>query len=341
MNRNKRVLVFGATGYIGRYLCCRLKELGYDFLAIGRSERVAEFFHANGVPFVKFDLNGATPINDVVGGSGNDVVVNLAACLAEHETPVARFFEVNTIGTYRLLEFVKSIGAKKYVMTTSHKVYNDVMVPPGTPISEDVRLKYRGDHTPYIISKVAAENFVEYYNRDFGLEGICLRLTGVHGYGEILGHLNADGHYKKSTFEIFFEKALHGEPIEVWGDQAIKRDHVYIKDVVSAIVAAVEADGARGIFNIASGVGYSQYEEACVLARVFAQTRVSEVRCVPDKPGLTHGYVYDISKARNELHWRPEYADLTAAYEDYKKEWMVKKFRNYHHINPAEAPLSL
>ena len=273
----RRMLVFGATGYVGRYLCCRLKELGHDFLAIGRSSQVAEFFADNGIPFVKFDLNGQTPICDVIEGNSSDVIVNLAACLAEHETPVERFFEVNTIGTYRLLEFARHIGTSKYVMTTSHKVYNDVDVAVGTPIAEDTPLKYRGDHTPYIISKVAAENFVEYYNRDFGMDGICLRLTGVHGYGEILGHLASDGHYKKSTFELFFEKALCGDTIEVWGDQSVKRDHVYIKDVVSAIIAAASADNVRGIFNIASGVGYSQYEEACVLARVFSTGKVSSV----------------------------------------------------------------
>lgn len=339
--KNRRMLVFGATGYVGRYLCCRLKELGYDFCAIGRSEKVAAFFRDNGIPFVRYDMSSDVPIEDVIKGTADDVVINLAACLAEHETPVSRFFDVNTIGTYKLLEFTRKIGSKKYVMTTSHKVYNNVDAPSGTKISEDVKLNYCGDHTPYIISKIAAENFVSYYNHDFGLDGICLRLTGVHGYGEILGHLNADGHYKKSTFEIFFEKALRGEPIEVWGDQNIRRDHIYIKDVVSAIIAAAMADDVRGIYNIATGVGYSQYEEACILAKVFATDKMSSVKCLPEKPGLMRGYVYDISKARKCLGWEPKYHDLMVAYQDYKREWESKKFHNYHYIKPEEAPLSL
>ena len=102
-------------------------------------------------------------------------------------------------------------------------------------ISEDDRISFKGDHSPYIISKIAAENFVEYYNKDFGLQGIILRLTGVHGYGEILGHLNADGSYKKSTCEIFFENIMNGKDIDVWGNQEIRRDHIYIKDVLSQI----------------------------------------------------------------------------------------------------------
>ena len=342
MNVNGRILVFGATGYVGRYLCCAMKDLGYDFLALGRSESVARFFAENGVPFQRLDLSAVERIEDAVPVRGDEIIVNLAACLAEHETPVERFFAVNTIGTYKLLEFARRTGIRKYVMTTSHKVYNDVDVPSGTLISEEQVPRYRGDHTPYIISKIAAENFVEYYNRDFAMDGICLRLTGVHGYGEILGHLDADGHYRKSTFELFFEKALRGDEIEVWGDQSVRRDHVYIKDVVSAILsAAAAAPGVKGIFNIASGVGYSQYEEACVLAKVFAREKISEVRCCPDRPGLTHGYVYDISKARRLLDWAPKFSDLHAAYADYKREWELKKFHHYHRILAEEAPLTI
>lgn len=342
MSARGRVLVFGATGYVGRYLCCRMRDLGMDFLALGRSEKVARFFGEQGVPFCKFDLTGDERPEDVFDVDGTESIVNLAACLAEHETPVGRFFDVNTLGTYKLLEFARRNGIRRYVMTTSHKVYNDVDVPQGTAISEDVVLRYRGDHAPYIISKVAAENFVEYYNRDFDLDGICLRLTGVHGYGEILGHLSRDGHYRKSAFELFFEKALRGDPIEVWGNQDIKRDHIYIKDVISAILAAVTAnEGVHGIFNIATGVGYSQYEEAKVLAHVFSTGVESAVTCRPDRPGLMHGYVYDISKARRFLSWEPEYADLHKAYADYKREWTLKRFHNYHYIVPEEAPLTI
>lgn len=333
--------IFGATGYIGRYLCVHLKELGVPFTAIGRSEKVRPFFEQNGIPLEIFDLSGPVKPEERFPAVPGDAIINLAACLAEHETPVERFFEVNTLGTQRLLEFARVRGVKKVVVTSSHKVYNDVDVPPGTPISEETPPRYRGDHTPYIISKIAAEHFVEYYNKDFGLKGICLRLTGVHGYGEILGHLNPDGSYRKSTFEIFFEKALRGDPIEVWGNQSIRRDHIYVKDVLGAIIAAVRAPDASGIFNIAMGRAYSQYEEACALADVFAGSRRSTVTARPDLPGLVRGYLYDISKARAQLHWKPAFTDLHALYADYKAEWQSKRFHNYHFIRPEDRPATL
>lgn len=333
-----RILVFGATGYIGRYLCCRLKEMGREFVAIGRSNVVADFFKMQDIPLVRYDLENDGEFDHCLNVNSDDAIVNLAACLAEHETPVKRFFDVNTIGTYRLLDLARRNGVRKYVMTTSHKVYNDVDTSDGHMIVETEALKYHGPHTPYIISKVAAENFVTYYSSDFGIRGVCLRLTGVHGYGEILGHLDVDGHYRKSAWDVFFERALIGAPIEIWGDQKIKRDHVYVKDVVSAIIAAVDAEDVSGIFNIATGVGYSQYEEACALAEVFATTQKSKVVCRPELLGLSRGYVYDISKAKEYLNWKPEFTDLVKMYRDYKKEWLLKRFCNYHHIVADEAP---
>ena len=332
------IIVIGATGYVGRYLCTDMVEKGYDVLALGRSKKVQTFFEENGVPFQYFDFNDEKSFDSLP--ENIDAIVDLSACLAELETPVEDFFKVNTLGVYKVLDYAAKHGIKKVVLTSSHKVYNDVSVPQGTPISEDERISFRGDHSPYIISKIAAEYFVEYYNKDFGLEGIVLRLTGVHGYGEILGHLNKDGSYKKSTFEIFFENALAGRDIYVWGDQTIKRDHVYIKDVVRAIEAALAADGAKGIYNIASGKGYSQYEEALALADIFNNGKVSKVHLCPEKPGLTRGYVYDIRKAERELNWKPAYDDLHTLYEDYKKEWITKKYHNYHYINEDEKPLT-
>lgn len=330
------ILIVGATGYVGRYLSIYLKDKGYDVLALGRSAKVQRFFKDNDVPFQYFDMNEVSsyqnlPTNNV------DAVVCLSACLAEHETPVRKFFEVNTLGVYNLLEFCRVNGIKKFILSSTHKVYNDINK---RLISEKDGISFRGDHSPYIISKIAAENFVEYYHKDFGIDGIILRFTGVHGYGEILGHLNADGSYKKSTFEIFFERILEGKKIEVWGDQSIKRDHIYIKDVLTAVESAILATNVNGIFTIASGVGYSQYDEAMALNMVFGEGK-SEIELHPEKQGLTRGYVYDISAAKNALNWTPKYTDMVDMYSDYKIEWESKKYHNYHTIRPDQAPKTL
>lgn len=328
------IAVIGATGYIGRYLCVDMKGKGMDVLALGRSEKVKDFFLKQNIPFQYFDFTEKGAF-DMLKNKNIDAIVDLSACIAEHETPVEEFFKVNTLGVYNILEFARLNNIKKVVVTSSHKVYNDIHK---NVISESDGISFTGDHSPYIISKIAAENFVEYYNKDFDMQGIVFRLTGAHGYGEILGHLNKDGSYVKSTFEKFFEKALVGDDIEVWGDQSIKRDHIYIKDVVYAIEAAVLSKTAKGIYNIASGIGYSQYEEAKILAKVFSTGKVSNVILKEDKPGLIRGYLYSIDKVMKDLDWKPVFADLYDAYMDYKMEWERKVFKNYHFINESDKP---
>lgn len=333
------ILVIGATGYVGRYFCVEMVNQGIEVLALGRNKQVQAFFEENHVPFQYFDLQDPQCF-DMLPTQNVEAIIDLSACLAELETPVERFFEVNTIGVYHVLDYAYKHGIQKVVVTSSHKVYNDIHKPI---ISEEDGISFTGDHSPYIISKIAAENFVEYYNKDFHMNAVALRLTGVHGYGEILGHLNMDHTYKKSTFEIFFEKALKGETIEVWGDQSIRRDHIYIKDVVYALLAAVKSGEQKGICTIASGKGYSQYEEALALAEVFApdEHHRSQVICLPDKPGLTRGYVYDISKAKRMLGWEPKYTDIVELYRDYRKEWIAKKYHNYHYIREDQRPATL
>lgn len=332
------ILIVGATGYVGRYLSIYLKENGYDVLALGRSKKVSEFFKDNGVPFQQFDI---TDKNDYekLPTKNVEAIINLAGVIAEHETPVDKFFEVNTLGAYNILEFARVNGIKKVIMSSSHKVYNDLEK------TEDIRetdgMCYTGDHTPYIISKIAAENFMEYYNKDFGLDTITLRFTGVHGYGEILGFLASDGTYTKSTFEIFVEKALNGEDIVVWGNSKIKRDHIYIKDVLSAIECAIKAKDVHGIYNLASGVGYSLYDEAKYIAKVFATEKgKSKVSKDESKPGLKRGYIYNIDKIKSELNWTPKYTDYEAMLTDYKKEWQAKRFKNYHNIREDQKPVT-
>ena len=109
------VLIIGATGYVGRYLSIYLKEQGYDVLALGRSKKVQEFFKENDVPFQYFDLSDDESFNQLPT-ENIEAVIDLSACLAEHETPVEKFFEVNTIGVYKMLEFCRKNGIKKFLL---------------------------------------------------------------------------------------------------------------------------------------------------------------------------------------------------------------------------------
>ena len=312
-------------------------EQGKQILALGRSRKVMDFFREHSIPCQEFDITDDESYKRLPC-TGVESVINLAAVLAEIATPVETTFATNTIGTYKLLEYCRNNKIKRFVQASSHKVYNDIH---HIPLKESDHPCFSGDHSPYIISKIAAENFVEYYNKDFDMQGIILRLTGVHGYGEILGQLEQDGTYKKSTFEIFVEKAMKGEPLEVWGNGKAVRDHIYIKDVLTAFVAAAESPSAKGIYNVATGVGLSLFEEAQGLVDVFsAPEKKSPIIRRPDKPAFTRSYVYDISRAKQDLQWEPKY-NYIEMLKDYRQEQEKRTYHHYHYIKPEQRPATV
>ena len=90
------ILVIGATGYIGRYLCPYLKSKGYDILALGRSEKGKKFLEERNIKFKYFDLDNDKAFDDI-DASKVEAIIDLSACLAELETPVQKFFDVSVL----------------------------------------------------------------------------------------------------------------------------------------------------------------------------------------------------------------------------------------------------
>lgn len=333
------IIIAGATGYIGKYLSVELTKKGREVLALGRNPKSAEFLRSQGVPFLEFDLLNDADY-DKLPTENVEAIVNLAVALPEHELPLETFFDVNMMGNYKLLEFARKHGINRFIMASSHKVYWDITRPE--PITENDLPCFIGPHSPYIISKIAAENFLQWYSKDYNMDTIVLRLTGVHGFGALMGYLESDGSYTRTAIEVFIEKALKGETIEVWGDTGIKRDHVYIKDVLGAMEASIDAPkGTKGIYNCASGIAHSQLEDAQAVAKAFATDKgVSQIVLRPDKPSLRRGYTYSIEKLKRDMNWTPKYADLDVMFADFRKEWEARQFKSHHFIKPEDRPVS-
>ncbi len=333
-----KILVFGATGYVGRYLVVDMFQKGYDVLALGRNKEVLSFFQSQGIPTQRFDILNEADYEQLPT-QGVQAIVNLTVALPELEFEERHFFDINVWGNLNLLKFAYKNGIRRFIMPSSHKVYYDIYKPL---ISEEDLPCFKGPHSPYIISKLAAENYMQHYAKDYGMDCIVLRFTGVHGYGSLMGFLKKDGSYTRGGCEWIMEHAIKGERIEVWGDTTIKRDHVYIKDVVDAIETSINApEGTKGIFNVANGVAYDLLEEANAIADVFAgENGRSEIVLCPDKPGVKRGYHYDISKIKRVMGWQPKYSDLHVMYEDYKAEWKKGIFHNYHYIKREDKPIT-
>jgi UDP-glucose 4-epimerase len=311
------IVVTGAGGFIGRYLVDELVKDGWDVLATGHSKTAERYYREKRVPFAWLDVSEQESFDHLPSG-GVEGIAHLAAVLridADKRTP-ADYLMVNALGTYNVLEYSRRTGVPRVVYTMTH---SDVSHTPESVVTEETPRRFGGDYgsrspLPFIVSKIAASDFVGQYDRDGVVQGVVLRLANIRGYG------SRDTHYN-CVFHQFIQKALKGEPIEIWGDHSTRRDMIYVKDVTAAIRMALASPDAHGLYNIGSGKGLTIEDEAKAIVRAFSPSdRPSRLVYRPEIEEVRkRSCVFDISKARKDLGWEPKHT-YDEAMVDYRKE---------------------
>jgi UDP-glucose 4-epimerase len=322
-----KVIILGASGFIGAYLTMHLAEMGHEVIPAGRSQRAGTFYRSIGLDLIPVDVGRASTF-DLLPSDGIDAVVNLAALIpAAHRSRTAGpFATVNTVGACNSLTFCVVNDIPVHLLTTSHFAVEgfwgrwDV---DGTRITEAMGVCYpdTGDHAAYIVSKVAAEAYARHFGAEWGLRSIVYRLSGVRGFGRY-----------ESGFEFFVRQAQAGRDIEVFGDQGKVWDNIYVKDVVKAIDLALEGDRVSGLYLLSSGIPLTLMQEVEAVADWFSPPD-RRVRTIPrpDLPGgIRHSYVYDIDRLRSDAGFEPDFplneartmADYASEVESMIYQWL-------------------
>lgn len=299
----KRVLITGGWGFIGRYLVTMMAKEGWYVVAPHKHE-----------------LNVTSPDSfEKFHALDFDVVIHLAAKLMIHGFTPQQYFDVNTIGTFNVLEFCRKEGIPRLVYGMTHSdtnMHQKRIFPYGC--QDYGTSSWENNSIPFIQSKVAAADMIETYNKQKVLKGFILRLSNIRGYG------SNDTKYN-SPFHQFIDKARKGWPIEVWGNPPkTKRDFVYIKDVCRAFIDAASVatnECPVGYYNIGSGKALTVLEEVEAICKVFCRIEYSsEIIMRPDIEEVRKGNsLFDISRTRLYFGWRPRYS-YEAALVDYKQE---------------------
>ncbi len=242
-----RFLVTGAAGFIGSHICERLLDLKCEVIGIdsftdfysrkvkkSNLEKLREnfnfsFIHEN---LMTVDLFSVLP--------GVDYVIHLAAQAGVRSSwgkDFKTYSDFNILVTQKLLEISKNFNLKKFVFASSSSVYGD---SAALPMTEGDILR---PSSPYGVSKLAAENLVTLYNKNFGVPTISLRFFTVYGPRQ----------RPDMAFHRFIRSILRNEKIEVYGDGEQTRDFTYVSDIVDAVIAAAQSDAVGEIVNIGGG----------------------------------------------------------------------------------------
>lgn len=326
----KKVVVIGATGNTGAYLTedlvRNLPTDEYEVFAAGH--RKTNFFNRYGIGYASVDMSDAATL-EALPQEGVYAVVLLAGVLPAYMSGYkpSRYVDVNCRGALNVLEYCRKSGADRilYAQTIS-----DVLgsVTPEDPVIHpyDKRnIIMTGDHTVYALSKCFAVDLIEHYQAEFGLKGFVFRLPTVYAYTPDETY-NVDGVRRTLGYRLLMDRAMAGEPLEVWGDPTRAKDVVNVKDFCQLLRKAVlveDVDG--GFFNVGTGVGTTNDEWIRGIAKVFNPEGVkSEIAYRPDMPSGP-SYVMDIDNCRTLLGYEPEYGFIDFL-EDFKAEMALDRF---------------
>lgn len=321
------IIVIGAAGFIGRYTVNQLLADGKEVLATSTRESNREIFEKQGAAFLQLDITKKEDF-EKLPDKGVEGVLLLGGLLPanapvdpDKEENADEYFRVNVIGTIHVLEYCRKHGIRKVIGCSS---YSDVAGAwrKGYAIKETEPrdFHFTGDHAVYVISKNAANDVMEYYNQQHGMQCAWFRFPPVYGVGPH-GTIYVNGKPYKSGIQTFIEKAQKGEDIEIWGDPHISRDIVYVKDVARAFSMALDSEKTYGLYNMTSGTELELEDQVKTVIEVFGNPdRKSQIVYRPEKQNNTPSFLFDMSKAKEDFGFVPHFTSFREMMEDYRQE---------------------
>lgn len=322
INSKKKVLIFGASGDIGRYLTEYLDEYddGIEVIAVGR-RKDSSFIDKN-ITYYSLDITKKETFD--VLPKGIHTVIDLAGIMPARMKGYQpqQYFEINTIGTLNILEYCRVNRVERFLFATSfgdllgNLSDNNFILKPDSPIN----FSYTTDHTVYIISKLSAVELLKNYHYQYDLKTFVFRFPTIYLWSES-DSFCVDGVERKSGFRLLIDKALKGEDIEVFGDPNRVKDMVYVKDLCQMFHKAIYTNKTKGTYNVGTGIGTSLLDIIKGIVTVFGDSK-SKLIMRPDKPN-TPQYIMDIENAIEDLGYQPQY-DYYKMLEDMKQEMSEK-----------------
>lgn len=219
----KRVLITGASGFIGSALTERLLDLGARVSCQSRSRRSS----VRAEEWMEFDLIDAKDsLRDVPGWDAVFHVAGQTSIAAARDDPMAALRD-NVMGFAHLLDALRAHSQAPLVIFAG--TVTQVGLTESPELTEDLT-----DHpvTFYDVTKLMAELLLMQYVREGWLAGCSLRLATVYG---AVGPGRASD---RGIIDRVFQQALDGRPLSVFGTGQYLRDYIHISDVVDAFLAA-------------------------------------------------------------------------------------------------------
>jgi nucleoside-diphosphate-sugar epimerase len=293
-----RTLVTGVAGFIGSTLAEALMARGDHVLGVDcftpyydratKDANLATLRQSDRFELIEADLRSddVEPLVD-----GVDVVFHQAAqpgVRLSWSEGFADYVGHNVLATQRLLEAVKATSSAKVVYASSSSVYGNA---PAYPTTEDALPR---PHSPYGVTKLAAEHLCNLYAANWGVPTVSLRYFTVYGPRQ----------RPDMAFHRLLEAALSGRAFPLYGDGSAIRDFTFVGDAVRANLAAVDHDTPPGtVVNVAGGSSIAMVDLLELAGDVVGGPVAIEQ--LPNQPGDVARTGGTIDRAQRVLGWEP------------------------------------
>jgi UDP-N-acetylglucosamine/UDP-N-acetyl-alpha-D-glucosaminouronate 4-epimerase len=289
-------LVTGVAGFIGSSIARALvgrgdRVRGIDNFSTGKRENLAGL---ETIDLIERDLNDPGVAESACRGA--DCIFHEAALPSvprSIEDPLASN-RANVDGTVKLLDAARSARVKRMVYAGSSSAYGN---SPSLPKREDM---LPAPLSPYAVSKLAGELYMNVFHRVYGLETITLRYFNVFG-----PHQDPTSQYS-GVLAVFISRMLRNQTPTIYGDGEQSRDFTYIENVVAANLLAASADAERvagRVLNVATGTRISLNETVKLLREITGYN--GEVSYGKERAGDVKHSLADISAATSQLAYSP------------------------------------
>jgi UDP-glucose 4-epimerase len=288
----KNALVTGGSGYLGSFLCKRLKKEGWNVILYD----IKPPLHTYCDTIIIDDILNRNMVQTVFQNNKIDVVFHLAGRIEvglSFEEPT-KFWEVNVGGTLIVLDAMKNHGCDTIFFSSTAGVYFCGRIP----VDED---ECTIDNSVYSNTKLCCERAIE----DSGLNFVIFRYFNLAGADDDLGENHEpETHLIPLILGNLNNVTINGDDYST-PDGTCVRDYVHVLDVVDAHIEALNLEEKNILVNLGSGVGYSNLEVVQTIEKITGEK--VNYKIGPRREGDPDFLVANINLAKKLLNYEPKH----------------------------------
>lgn len=285
--KNKRILITGISGFVGKALSSRLRSMGAIIFGVSRSVN-------NDTANLNADILNYSKIDKFIKDSGIEICFHLASTSLVEEGQLHPYqtFKVNTEGTLNILESARDNKLEKIIIASTSHVYGRNRIPY-------VESYMPRPTRPYETSKACMDIIAQSYATSFNLPVLIPRFVNIYGPGDL-------------NFQRLIPKTIksvleNSEP-KMWGGQAV-RDYLYIDDAIDAYVKLATLDmkrvGGNKIFNFGSNNCISVKDLMEKIIKISGK-KLEIKRISQERSEEIESQYVSSKKAKKLLGWKPK-----------------------------------